>query len=91
MNRIHINGKGVNLDCVVSDCDYKDEDGEGGNLVYRLDLTDGGWRRFYDDERLAIKAWLSITNHMAGIIDPIDRDVMAWWERQKRDATENEA
>lgn len=108
MNYIKIGDEFINLDRVISISDrtaqkYTDNRYvSAGSVVIKERVTEGfeapeiyiknhknHTNELYAD---ALVAWLNVPNHMAGVIDPLDRDVMAWWEReQKRDATENEA
>jgi hypothetical protein len=90
MNRIHINGKGVNLDLVTRDNDIKRSDGLG-----RLYLYFGNDAEVWFDkvEREALLAWLNVPNHMAGIIDPLEFNMSALRSMFliNPDATETEA
>jgi hypothetical protein len=87
MNYIKVGGKFINLEAVMY---FKEEKGEF-EVNYIVWSAEGYpyYTWIVGEERTALIAWLNVPNHMAGIIDPVDRDVMAWWERQQERADYN--
>ena len=83
MNYIKIGGKFINLEAVMYFKEEKDELEVNYNVWSEEGYPYYTW--IVGDERAALIAWLNVPNHMAGVIDPLDRDVMAWWQRQQKD------
>lgn len=87
MNYIKIGGKFINLEAVMYFKEEKDELEINYNVWSEEGYPYYTW--IVGEERTALIAWLNVPNHMAGIIDPLDRDVMAWWEREQERADHN--